>query len=441
MKLKLTFLLLLTFLFLFSGSIYGSDFTDGWDAYKKKDYKEAVRLFRLSAEQGSAEAQVLLGGMYSRGEGVTVDFKEAEKWMRLSAEQGLAAGQFLLGSFYSSGMGGPVDLKKAIKWLRLSAEQGFADAKKELDHVIKQKNSNNLTSSQLVNDAIHAHLNKDHKKALEIAKPLAEQGNALAQLLLSDLYFNGDGVPQDNKEAVKWLKLSAEQGDADAQLQLGSRQISGKGVTTNEKEGVKMVRLAAEQGKEKAQFILGTAYWLGRGGLLPDLKEAIKWLRLSAEQGNAEAKKTLDLVIKQNNLNTSSLLLQKGSKAYLNKDYKKALEFLKPLVEQEDIKAAYVLGVMYYEGHGVPQDNKEAVTLFRLSAEQGYAGAQYSLGLMYHKGHGIPQDYVSAHMWLNLSGSNGIKVAVKIRDILEKKMTPSQIEEAQRLARNWKPKK
>ena len=60
---------------------------------------------------------------------------------------------------------------------------------------------------------------------------------------------------------------------------------------------------------------------------------------------------------------------------------------------------------------------------------------------MYDKGQGVPQDYVSAHMWFNLSGSNGIEGAVGKRNIVEKKMTPSQIEEAQRLARNWKPKK
>ncbi|MFP6637844.1 MAG: tetratricopeptide repeat protein [Nitrospinaceae bacterium] len=84
---------------------------------------------------------------------------------------------------------------------------------------------------------------------------------------------------------------------------------------------------------------------------------------------------------------------------------------------------------------------KEAFRLFRLAAEQGYANAQYNLGLKYAEGQGVPQDYVSAHMWFNLSGSNGDKDAVEKRNIVEKKMTKDQISEAQRLARNWKPKK
>jgi len=63
------------------------------------------------------------------------------------------------------------------------------------------------------------------------------------------------------------------------------------------------------------------------------------------------------------------------------------------------------------------------------------------LGMSYYKRAVVPQDYVSAHMWLNLSITNGREYAVGDRDIVEKKMSKQQIEEAQRLARNWKPKK
>ena len=87
------------------------------------------------------------------------------------------------------------------------------------------------------------------------------------------------------------------------------------------------------------------------------------------------------------------------------------------------------------------KDYKEGVKWHRLSAEQGDADAQFNLGMKYYEGQGVPQDYVSAHMWWNLAGSNGNKDAVKNRNILEKKMTKQQIEKAQEMARNWKPKK
>ena len=60
---------------------------------------------------------------------------------------------------------------------------------------------------------------------------------------------------------------------------------------------------------------------------------------------------------------------------------------------------------------------------------------------MYLIGKGVPRDYVSAHMWFNLSGSNGYKDLVINRIIVELRMSPSQIENAQKMARNWEPKK
>jgi uncharacterized protein len=89
----------------------------------------------------------------------------------------------------------------------------------------------------------------------------------------------------------------------------------------------------------------------------------------------------------------------------------------------------------------IRKDYKEAFRLYRLSAEQEHASAQHNLGAMYDNGQGILQDYALAHMWFNLSGSNGNKLAVKNRDRIEKLMSPSQIEKAQDMARNWKPTK
>ena len=56
---------------------------------------------------------------------------------------------------------------------------------------------------------------------------------------------------------------------------------------------------------------------------------------------------------------------------------------------------------------------------------------------MYEDGQGVPQDFVLSHMWFNLAGSNELKIAVASRKILETEMTPAQIAEAQRLAREW----
>ena len=116
-----------------------------------------------------------------------------------------------------------------------------------------------------------------------------------------------------------------------------------------------------------------------------DDAEAARWYRLAADQGHADA---------QNNL-----------------------------------------GLKYASGEGVVEDDAEAVRWYRLAADQGLANAQYNLGLMYAKGEGVLQDNVTAHMWFNIAGANGAEDGRDNREIIERKMTPADISEAQKRAR------
>ncbi len=115
--------------------------------------------------------------------------------------------------------------------------------------------------------------------------------------------------------------------------------------------------------------------------------------------------------------------------------YKQAVYWYRLAAEQGVARAQYDLGLMYFEGKGVPQDYKQAVYWYRLAAEQGYADAQSSLGAMYDIGQGVLQDYPLAHMWYNIAAMNGVIWGAKNRERVAKEMTPAQIEEAQSLAR------
>ncbi len=89
-------------------------------------------------------------------------------------------------------------------------------------------------------------------------------------------------------------------------------------------------------------------------------------------------------------------------------------------------------------------DYATALRLFRPLGEQGNASAQYNLGVMYALGQGVPRDNVQAYMWFDLSARylEGVERdrMVQIRDVIASKMTPAQIAEAEKLAREWKPK-
>jgi TPR repeat protein len=133
-----------------------------------------------------------------------------------------------------------------------------------------------------------------------------------------------------------------------------------------------------------------------------------------------------------------------GMAAYNRGDYATALRLLRPLANGGSTSAQYNIGIMYDKGQGVPQDYAAAIAWYRKAADQGHPTAQNNLGAMYNDGTGVPQDYVQAHMWFNLAAS-GLNApendkAVKNRDRVAKRMTPAQIAEAQKLAREWKPK-
>jgi TPR repeat protein len=126
-----------------------------------------------------------------------------------------------------------------------------------------------------------------------------------------------------------------------------------------------------------------------------------------------------------------------GFDAYEKKDYKTALEKFKPLAEQGYSSAQSILGMMYYDGLGIPQSYNEAVKWLRRAAGQGNAQAQYNLGSMYAGGLGVPQNIVQAYRWFSIAGVGGLKEGHKNSGIVEKLMTLKQITEGQRLVREW----
>jgi len=168
---------------------------------------------------------------------------------------------------------------------------------------------------------------------------------------------------------------------------------------------------------------------------------------------------------------------QDGVEALQSGDYRAAFAIFKTGAEQGDAGAQYILGVMYNNGEGVPENDAEAVRWYRKAAKQGHAGAQYFLGLfyamgkgvpendaeafrwfrkaakqghadaqynlgeMYAIGTGVPEDYVQAYMWANLAAAQGVDHAPELKSELRRQMTNAQIAEAQRLSSLFVAKK
>jgi hypothetical protein len=130
-----------------------------------------------------------------------------------------------------------------------------------------------------------------------------------------------------------------------------------------------------------------------------------------------------------------------GLDAYQKGDYVEAAKEWRPLAEAGDASAQFNLGLLYLDGHGVPQNPTEAANWFRRAAEQDYTLAQHNLGAMYGSGQGVKRDFVQAYKWLNICAAKGNGGCVTQRDLIAKKLKPGQVAEGQRLATDFKPQK
>ena len=150
MKNPHTFLLALTFLFLFCGSsvVFADDYHDGIGAFIKKDYETAQKLLIPLAAQGNSNAQVAIGIMFRKGNGVLQDYKEAVKWFRLAAEQGDAIGQGQLGASYLFGHGVPQDYVLAHMWFNLSSSNGVKNGTEGRNMAEKKMSKQQIEKAQ-----------------------------------------------------------------------------------------------------------------------------------------------------------------------------------------------------------------------------------------------------------------------------------------------------
>jgi len=158
--------------------------------------------------------------------------------------------------------------------------------------------------------------------------------------------------------------------------------------------------------------------------------QALEQLRTLATGGEAVAQYNLGLIYENG--------------PGVPRDYAEAMRWYRLAAGQGLVSAQYNLGYMYANGQGVPQNYVEAARWFREAADQGESRAQYSLGALYAGGHGVPQDFVYAHMWFNIAASRATgddeKQYSGARDSLAARMTPQEIADAHKLAREWQPK-
>jgi hypothetical protein len=118
--------------------VAAADLQAGVEAYKRNDYAAALKEFHPLAEQGDANAQMVLGIMYEDGQGVTQDYALAAEWYEAAAVQGYVQAQILIATTYRDGQGVTQDCAEAARWFQLAAEQGQAVMRAEAQRLARE---------------------------------------------------------------------------------------------------------------------------------------------------------------------------------------------------------------------------------------------------------------------------------------------------------------
>jgi TPR repeat protein len=162
--------------------------------YARQDYEKATKLLSPLASQGDAIAQLTLGRMHLRGEGVPQDSFAAFEWHRKAAEQGNPAAQYELGVMVRDGLGTAADGQLALQWFKRAADRGTPAAFNAIGELYLG----------------HHDVPQDFRIAFDWFSAGAEMDNAEAMYNLGMHHALGrDGTPPNEVEAFKWFDLAA----------------------------------------------------------------------------------------------------------------------------------------------------------------------------------------------------------------------------------------
>jgi TPR repeat protein len=240
----------------------------------------------------------------------------------------------------------------------------------------------------------------DYADAFLKWKPLAESGDAIAQLYMGWGYAYSKIFSDDNHASKKWYRLAAAQGNAEAQYVLAAELkffdvfLATKSAVKEKaiKEVRKLVTLASEQGHSGAQQSRGLSLLQGDHYFEQDYKAAVKWLGLAAKQGRISA------------YNSLALMYLHG--VGVSKDLATAVKMLTRATELGHRDTAVTLGWIYSNGEGFQQDYKTAIKWYTLAASEDHPDAQHNLGVMHALGKGVPKNYKTAIKWFDLSNQH-----------------------------------
>ena len=430
----------------------GDRFVQAVETAKQGNAEEALRLFRICAEEeGAPEAMAAVAQYYENGQGgVQADHQQALAWYRRAAEQGNARAMLFMGMAYEAGNGLPQDMEQALAWYRKAAD------------------ADNARAMLLLGVAYEAgkHVERDMKTAQAYYLGAYRQGDPLAQLYLGMAYRDAEGELQDLDQAEGLLRPLAEGGQANAMREMAlvawcraKQYKKPEDIIPCLDRACEWAQKSRDSGDEKAADLLksleekrnqvrgatpqgllyGGLHLLEGKGVKQDVPTALRMLTLSADAGVGAAAGVLGLTYAkgehvEQNLDTARGWFEKGealgnaesmmnlAHMYLNglgvaRDPERAAACYQTAAEQGFGPAAFSLSQLYREGVGVPKDKAQEFAWARKAAEAGHVPAQYHIAAMYWNGDGVGSNIIEARSWMTKAAEQNFPQA---KEMLEK---------------------
>lgn len=324
--------------------------------YEKGLYPKAYKLLLPLARKGNAKAQLYVGDCFANGQGVFMDTDEAIKWYRLAADQELPEAQHRMFACCMDGVGIERNTANAAKWCRKAAEAGHGDAMFDMGMLYVSGTG----------------VEQNAKGAFRWFRKGAECGHTMCLYKFGQCYKLGFGVEKDEDEASKWQnkavaawRANANAGDTSAMRRLANLYMNGDVVELDKEEAVKWFRKGAELGDETAQFELARCYHLGNG-VEEDQEEAAKWMLKAAEKGTFREVQSGMGVYYLEGWGVERNVIE--AVKWFERSAKKGYPFAK-----------HCLAMCYMNGNGVKKDEEKAEELLEDAADAGCKEAKDEL--------------------------------------------------------------
>ncbi len=343
---------------------------------EKADVESGVKYIITAAENGYPAALSSLITFYHDGLYVEKDYDKARFWLKEYLKSDAPLAHMYMGVSLYYGDMHEQDYAKALEHLTIAVRGGCHNA---FDKYVDMRwNGNNAE--------------QNHEEVISIFVDLAKADNVLAMFYLYFFYKDEKYEGRNTATALGYLRQAAERDYSEALCEMGLQYLDDGLLSTDYVKANNFFLKASAQKNDFATYNLAKSYEMGRG-VEQDIKKALELYGQAIDYGNQQA------------IIDKGIIYITGIEGIVLPDYDKAIEFLKPYVE-EDAMVCYLLSCAY--NSKCEEENSYSWQLASLAAEYmekaaegGLICAMEFIQGWYFIGKGVVANDDKAKKWLD----------------------------------------